>query len=55
MRKTDIPAKPKEESRKAPYDPPRIQSEKIFEIQSLVTCGKVFGDGGCQQEGFFNS
>lgn len=31
------------------YEPPRIQSEKVFETHSLVSCGKV--DAGCMPGG----
>ncbi|MBI2059480.1 MAG: hypothetical protein HYT87_06880 [Nitrospirae bacterium] len=40
---------------KIPYETPRIQSETIFETQSLVTCGKVSSDPGCVTDGFLDS
>ncbi|MBI2060723.1 MAG: hypothetical protein HYT87_13215 [Nitrospirae bacterium] len=43
------PGKPEQEKdgAKAKYEPPRIESEKIFEESALVSCGKRPGQGAC--------
>ena len=55
MPTAEKPAEPRPRNRKKDYEPPRITSEKIFETQSLITCGKVTPDPGCAAEGYRDS